>query len=241
MPNPTYDTFISYASEDESFATSLATELTRSGFFVWFAPLNLKVGDRLLDSINVGLNLSRTGLLILSPRYIQKKWTSYELDVLHRQHIETDKRLIPLWHGVTKSELDAWNPGLAAVVGLKTEGGLEVILTPIMRRLSEDAPFRGVAPVWEDPFHRFLSGQGELNANTASGATFNLFELMLAADDHFPVFMGGRKYEKSQLAYRLATVLAHKSWHPNMRPSSDALEQLAQVCKSFGFDPEKFA
>src|SRR2546423_12590214 len=112
-----YDTFVSYATEDEEFAEKVAKALDVSGFTVWFAPLSLQIGDRLLDSINAGLILSNTGLLLLSSAYIAKKWTRYELDVLHRQHIEKEKRLLPLWHGVTKEQLDKWIPGIAATVG----------------------------------------------------------------------------------------------------------------------------
>jgi hypothetical protein len=107
-----YDVFISYATEDESYVSKLSDALVYLGFRVWFAPLSLEVGDRLLDSINAGLNLSKYGIVVLSPEYINKKWTSYELDILHRQHIEKNKKLFPLWHGVSKEQLDSWNPGL---------------------------------------------------------------------------------------------------------------------------------
>jgi hypothetical protein len=67
-----------------------------------FAPATLKVGDSLLSSINAGLSASKYGLLILSAEYMSKSWTEYELDVLHRQYIESDKKLFPLWHDVAQ-------------------------------------------------------------------------------------------------------------------------------------------
>ena len=91
-----YQVFISYATEDEAYANELARSLQWLGLSVWFAPISLEIGGKLLDSINAGLMASQYGLLLLSPTYVSKKWTSYELDVLHRQHIEEDKKLLPL-------------------------------------------------------------------------------------------------------------------------------------------------
>jgi hypothetical protein len=50
-----HDTFISYASEDNDFAAAIAYGLRANGLSVWFAPLSLKVGDKLLDSIEQGI------------------------------------------------------------------------------------------------------------------------------------------------------------------------------------------
>ncbi|NTU90063.1 MAG: toll/interleukin-1 receptor domain-containing protein [Actinobacteria bacterium] len=74
-----YHLFISYASEDEAYATKLSTYLEYLGLRIWFAPLSLRIGDKLLDSINAGLLTSEYGLLLLSPTYLAKQWTSYEL------------------------------------------------------------------------------------------------------------------------------------------------------------------
>ena len=81
-----YHLFVSYASEDEAYATELAKSLEYLGLRLWFAPLSLKIGDKLLDSINAGLMTSEYGLLVISPEYLAKQWTTYEVDVLHRQH-----------------------------------------------------------------------------------------------------------------------------------------------------------
>lgn len=77
--------FIAYATEDEAYANELARSLQWLGLSVWFAPVTLQVGGKLLDSINAGLIASQYGLLLLSPKYVSKTWPSYELDVLHRR------------------------------------------------------------------------------------------------------------------------------------------------------------
>ncbi len=239
MSNSPYDVFISYASEDEQICQKISKALQVTGFSVWFAPLNLQVGDRLLDSINLGLNLSKTGILVLSQTYISKQWTNYELDVLHRQHIERDKRLIPLWHGIKKDELDKWNPGLSAIVGLSTNSDFKKMIMKIISKLSFDAPLRGVAPGWEDPYWRFLQGRGELNADTTQGPTFNIFEAVQFHESRFPIYIDGKLYSRSELLYNAATVMAHESYDTKMRLGEEEWEVIRAMCIKEGFDPEK--
>ena len=53
-----YHVFTSYATEDEAFAMEVSNALTYRGLRVWFAPLSLTIGDKLLNSINAGLAAS---------------------------------------------------------------------------------------------------------------------------------------------------------------------------------------
>jgi hypothetical protein len=43
----TDDVFIFYATEDNDFAADVACGLKANGISVWFAPLSLKVGEKL--------------------------------------------------------------------------------------------------------------------------------------------------------------------------------------------------
>jgi hypothetical protein len=101
-----YDTFISYATEDERFATELAGGLMVRGINVWYAPLKLKVGDRLLAVVEDGLRTSRSDTIIVSHCFLAKRWTAYELDILVRQAIEAGKPLLQIWHGVTRYDVE---------------------------------------------------------------------------------------------------------------------------------------
>jgi len=47
-----YDIFISYASEDHTFAEKLATRLRDEGVKIWFDQWKLKAGDHLSNQIN---------------------------------------------------------------------------------------------------------------------------------------------------------------------------------------------
>ncbi|WP_308366982.1 MULTISPECIES: toll/interleukin-1 receptor domain-containing protein [unclassified Microbulbifer] len=232
-----YHLFVSYASEDEAYVSQLAKSLKYLGLRVWFAPLSLKIGDKLLDSINAGLVASEYGLVVLSSFYIEKSWTKYELDVLHRQHIEQDKRLFPLWHGVEKNQLDAWNPGLSGIVALKSTESAPSISEKIAEVVYQSCPLRGITPSYENPQWRFLQGRGELFANNEDGGTFNLFEAAEFPDKYFPLYIHDRTYTKKQIVLEVAKALYYRS-HDELRLSREREARMKALCKEHGYDLE---
>ena len=75
MQQPSWDVFISHASEDkETVARPLAEALARRGVKVWFDAEQLTLGDSLRRSIDQGLAQSRYGIVILSRRFFAKEW-----------------------------------------------------------------------------------------------------------------------------------------------------------------------
>lgn len=230
-----YHLFISYATEDEVYATELSSYLRYLGLSIWFAPLSLKIGDKLLDSINAGLLASEYGLLLLSPQYLAKRWTSYELDVLHRQHIEDQKRLFPLWHGVDKSQIDQWNPGLSGIFALESTESLSNICGKIADVIYQGCPTRGISPSYENPQWRFLQGCGELYANREDGGAFNLFEAAEFPDDHFPLYVNNKPHSRKEIVLAVAKALYYGN--SNVIPISGATRnRMKVVCKAYGFD-----
>lgn len=233
-----YQLFISYASEDEDYATSLAKSLSYFGLKVWFAPLSLNIGDKLLDSINAGLMASEYGLLLLSPKYLAKQWTRYELDVLHRRHIEDNKKLFPLWHGVEKAQIDKWNPGLTSIVAMKSTEELSSISEKIADIIYQDCPIRGISPIYEDPQWRFLQGCGELQANNENGGAFNLFEAAEFSDEDFPIYVDNHPHTRKEIVLAVAKALYYGN--PAVIPiSDDRSTRLKELCKSYGIDMDE--
>lgn len=230
-----YHLFLSYSSEDEDLATDLAKSLKFHGLKIWFAPLSLTIGDKLLDSINAGLIASEYGLLVLSPSYIEKNWTSYELDVLQRQHIEAEKKLFPLWHGLEKAQLEKWNPGLAGIIAMKSTEGLDKISSKVADVIYQNAPIRGVTPIYENPQWRFLRGSGELLANNEDGRAFNLFEAAEFSDSSFPIHVYGRPHSKKDIMLAVAKALYYGN--SDVVPmSEEARNRLKTLCKIYGYD-----
>jgi hypothetical protein len=85
---PTYDAFISHATEDkEEIVRALAELLQENGFSIWYDEFQLRVGDSLRRSIDKGLANSRFGIVILSPHFFAKNWPQYELDGLIAKEI----------------------------------------------------------------------------------------------------------------------------------------------------------
>ncbi len=117
-----YDAFISHAHEDKKgVARPLASELGKLGFRVWFDEFSLKIGDSLRRSVDRGLRLSRFGVVILSKSFFAKNWPQYELNGLVSREIEGKKVILPVWHGVSKREVEHFSPPLSDKIAANTD------------------------------------------------------------------------------------------------------------------------
>lgn len=117
-----YDVFISHASEDkETIVRSLVSELVNQGLKVWYDEFTLRIGDSLRQKIDKGLARSRVGLVVLSPFFIAKGWTNYELDGIVTRAVSGEQLLLPIWHNITKQEVVDFSPSLADKVARSTE------------------------------------------------------------------------------------------------------------------------
>jgi hypothetical protein len=116
-----YDVFISHASEDkDAVVRSLAEALQSEGLSVWYDEFALKIGDSLRRKIDAGLARSRVGLVVISPNFISKGWTNYELDGITTRAVTGEQILLPIWHNVTKKEVMDYSPSLADKVARST-------------------------------------------------------------------------------------------------------------------------
>lgn len=238
---PLHDAFISYAMEDNDFASDIAYGLKANGLTVWFAPLSLKVGDKLLDSIEAGLQGSRSGVLVLSKHYLAKKWTAYEMDILVRQHIEDNKKILPVWLGVNKAEVEERHIGLSGIVAITETDPTHHVVSKLIESLSGGAPSRGVIPIWEDPAYRFLEGRGEVNLQTSQGPATTIFELLIhGKDSQFPFWLAGRAYSKKELLFRVAEVLTRGPERVRKSVNEDGYKKLWDMCVEHDLDPKRF-
>lgn len=116
-----YDVFISHASEDKnSIVRFLATTLQGKGLVVWYDEFSLRIGDSLRRKIDMGLARSRVGLVVISPSFISKGWTNYELDGIVTRSVSGQQILLPIWHEITKQEVMDFSPSLADKVARST-------------------------------------------------------------------------------------------------------------------------
>ena len=117
----THDVFISHASEDkDEFVRPLANALMQHGLNVWYDEMTLRIGDSLRQKIDKGLANSRVGLVVLSPSFIKKGWTNYELDGIVTRAVSGEQVLLPIWHHITKQQVVDFSPSLADKVARTT-------------------------------------------------------------------------------------------------------------------------
>lgn len=121
--SPEYDVFISHAWEDkESFVDEFVQALRNRGVKVWYDTTQIKWGDSMRKRIDDGLRLSRFGVAILSPNYIAdgKYWTKAELDGLFQLESINGKKLLPIWHNLTKKQVAEFSPIIAGKLAMST-------------------------------------------------------------------------------------------------------------------------
>ena len=66
QPIQFYSCFISYSSKDQAFAERLHADLQAKGVRCWFAPEDMKIGAKILDTIDEAIRLRDKVLLVLS-------------------------------------------------------------------------------------------------------------------------------------------------------------------------------
>lgn len=79
-PTQFYSCFISYSSRDKDFAERLYTDLQNQGVRCWFAPEDLKIGDKIRDRIDESIRLRDKLLLILTENSIMSDWVEHEVE-----------------------------------------------------------------------------------------------------------------------------------------------------------------
>lgn len=75
-----YSCFISYSSEDGLFAEKLYIDLQERGVRCWYAPNDMKIGDRILDSIYDAIRQREKLLLVLSEHSVRSEWVRDEVE-----------------------------------------------------------------------------------------------------------------------------------------------------------------
>jgi len=97
QPIQFYSCFISYSSKDEGFAKRIYADLQERGVRCWFAPEDLKIGDKFRQRIDDTIRIYDKLLLILSERSISSPWVEDEVEAaLERERKEYRLVLFPI-------------------------------------------------------------------------------------------------------------------------------------------------
>lgn len=121
VPAPTYDVFISHASDDkEAVARPLAHALRDMDLEVWYDEFTLRIGSNLRQKIDEGIANSRFGVVVLSEAFFTKGWTNRELDGLVTRTVDGEQEILPIWHGLSQAQVAAYSASLANTFALST-------------------------------------------------------------------------------------------------------------------------
>jgi hypothetical protein len=97
QPIQFYSCFISYSSKDQECAERLHTDLQSRGVRCWFAPEDLKIGDKFRTRIDEAIRVYDKLLLILSEHSIQSDWVESEVEAaFEKEHRHKRTVLFPI-------------------------------------------------------------------------------------------------------------------------------------------------
>jgi hypothetical protein len=117
-----------------------------------------------------GLPTSRFGVVIISAAFLRKPWPVKELNGLIALEEDGHKVILPVWHGVTKSQVAEHLPILADRLAADTQRGVaEVVaaITDVVFDPKNDGPSAGAPSLGR----RFI----ELLESTPSASTIRTF------------------------------------------------------------------
>jgi hypothetical protein len=97
QPIQFYSCFISYSNKDHEFAERLHADLQDSGVRSWYAPEDLKIGERIRVSIDESIRVHDKVLLILSKNSIGSEWVEKEVETaMERERQQKRTILFPI-------------------------------------------------------------------------------------------------------------------------------------------------
>ena len=92
-----YSCFISYSSKDQNFAERLHADLQNKGVRCWYAPEDLKIGDKIRVGIDESIRVHDKLLLILSKNSIESEWVEKEVETaMERERQQKRTILFPI-------------------------------------------------------------------------------------------------------------------------------------------------
>jgi uncharacterized protein YjbI with pentapeptide repeats len=103
-----YSCFISYSHKDEEFAKRLHSRMRAANLRVWFAPEDIKGGEKLSEQIERAIQMHDRLLLVLSEYSIQSEWVMTEIRKARAVEVaEKRRKLFPI-RLVSFEKIQAW-------------------------------------------------------------------------------------------------------------------------------------
>jgi hypothetical protein len=97
QPSQFYSCFISYSTKDEDFARRLHLRMREEQMRVWFAPEDIRGGEKLYEQIDRAIQVHDRLLLVLSENSIHSEWVMTEIRRARQTEIKENRRkLFPI-------------------------------------------------------------------------------------------------------------------------------------------------
>ena len=103
-----YSCFISYSSTDEEFAKYLHSRLRDEHIRVWFAPEDIRGGEKLEEQIDRAIQVHDRLLIVLSKSSLQSQWVMTEIRKARKTETRENRRKLFPIRLVTFQELLEW-------------------------------------------------------------------------------------------------------------------------------------
>jgi uncharacterized protein YjbI with pentapeptide repeats len=103
--------FISFSSKDQEFAERLYSDLQQKGVRCWFAPEDMKTGDKIRHRIDESIRLYDKLLLVLSQHSIASTWVEHEVEMALAKEQKAKRTVlfpIRLDTAIIDMEQDGW-------------------------------------------------------------------------------------------------------------------------------------
>ncbi len=86
--------FICYSTKDREFVNKLYNDLQNIGIRTWYAPENLKIGDKFKDKIDQAIKSHDKLLLVLSRNSVNSEWVADEVDRARNLEEKEEKQIL---------------------------------------------------------------------------------------------------------------------------------------------------
>ena len=104
-----FSVFVSYSTQDQEFVTRLYHDLQRNRVNCWYAPEELKGGEKLYDQIDSAIKIYDKLLLVLSEHSINSEWVKSEMRRCRRAEKKEGKRKLFPIRLVDMPTLEDWD------------------------------------------------------------------------------------------------------------------------------------
>lgn len=109
-----YSCFISYSSHDQAFAERLHADLRAKNLRCWFAPEDLKTGDRFQEQIEESIRLFDKVVIVLSDASVKSRWVEREV-IAAREREDRENRTVLFPIRIDDTVMNASQPWAADI------------------------------------------------------------------------------------------------------------------------------